>query len=172
MQQIKLGNQLIKYKIIRTNRKTMGIIIDNNKNLIVRSPEDTAETKIEEVLNKKTSWILSKLKEMNKIKPAPKEKEFMSGEKLPYLGRRYRLEVSPAEISKSEVKLYQGKFIINYPEKLKKDDEQRREEIRDALIEGIVSMQKKRVMREWKYQDKLDVQSNNVVKKKMRQLQQ
>lgn len=79
------------------------------------------------MLKKKTSWILSKLKEMNKIKPALKEKEFMSGEKLPYLGRRYRLEVSPAERSNTEVNLYQGKFIINYPEKLKEDDKQRRE---------------------------------------------
>lgn len=61
MQQIKLGNQLINYEIIRTNRKTMGIIIDNDKSLIVRSPEDTAESKIEEVLKKKPSWILSKL---------------------------------------------------------------------------------------------------------------
>jgi hypothetical protein len=30
----------------------MGIIIYNDKNLIVRSPEDTAESKIEEVLKK------------------------------------------------------------------------------------------------------------------------
>jgi len=169
MQQIKLGNQLIKYKIIRTNRKTMGIIIDNNKNLIVRSPEDTAETKIEEVLKKKTSWILSKLKEMDKIKPAPKEKEFMTGEKLTYLGRRYRLEVSPAEILKVEIKLYQGKFIINYPEKLKEDDEKRREEIRDTLIEWYREHAKEKINeRVEKYKDKLDVQPNNVVVKKQK----
>ena len=113
MQQIKLGNKLINYEIIRTRRKTMGIIVDHERNLIVRSPKNTAATKIEEVLKKKTTWILSKFKEMDKIKPAPKEKEFMTGEKLPYLGRRYRLEVNPAEISKVEVKLYQGEFIID-----------------------------------------------------------
>ena len=169
MQQIKLGNQLINYEVIRTNRKTMGIIIDNDKNLIIRSPEDTAESKIEEVLKKKTSWILSKLKEMDKIKPAPKEKEFMSGEKLPYLGRRYRLEVSPAETSKVEVRLYQGKFIINYPEKLKEDDKQRREEIRDALIEWYREHAKEKINeRLEKYKDKLDVQPNNVVLKKQK----
>jgi len=169
MQQIKLGNQLINYKIIRSNRKTMGIIVDNESNLIVRSPKNTAETKIEKVLKKKTSWILSKLKEMDKIKPAPKEKEFMSGEKLTYLGRRYRLEVSPAETSNTEVKLYQGKFIIDYPEKLKKDDEQRREEIRDALIEWYREHAKEKINeRVEKYKIKLDVEPNNVVVKKQK----
>jgi len=169
MQQIKLGNQLINYEIIRTNRKTMGIIIDNDKNVIVRSPEDTVESKIEEVLKKKTSWILSKLKEMDKIKPAPKKKEFMSGEKLPYLGRRYRLEVLPSEISKPEVKLYQGKFIINYPKKLKEDGEQRREEIRYALIEWYREHAKEKINeRVEKYKVKLDVEPNNVVVKKQK----
>jgi hypothetical protein len=169
MQQIKLGNQLINYEVIRTNRKTLGIIIDNDKKLIVRSPNNTTETKVEEVLKKKTSWILSKLKEMDKIKPAPKEKEFMSGEKLPYLGRRYRLEVSPAEISKSEVKLYQGKFIINYPRKLKENDEQRRKKIRDALIEWYREHAKEKINeRVEKYKIKLDVEPNNVVVKKQK----
>jgi len=135
MQQIKLGNKLIISEIIRTKRKTMGIIDEHEKNLIVRPPKNTEDAKIEEVLKKKTNWILSKLKEMDKIKPAPKEKEFMTGEKLPYLGRRYRLEVNPAEISRVEVKLYQGKFIIDYPVELTDRKEKRREEIRTALIE-------------------------------------
>ena len=169
MQQINLGNQLINYEIIRSNRQTMGIVIDQDKNLIVRSPEDTKEDKIKDVLKKKTKWILSKLKEMDKIKPTPKEKEFMTGEKLSYLGRRYRLEVSPAEISKVEVKLYQGKFIIAYPEKLKEDDDQRRKEIRDALIEWYREHAKEKINeRVEKYKYKLDVEPNNVVVKKQK----
>ena len=58
MEKIKLANQVIKYKIIRTNRKTLGIIIDHEGNLIVRSPKNTAEAKIEEVLKKKTNCCL------------------------------------------------------------------------------------------------------------------
>jgi hypothetical protein len=169
MQQIKLGNTLINYEIIRTNRKTMGIIVDHERNLIVRSPKNTAEAKIEEVLKKKTNWILSKLKEMNKIKPAPKEKEFMTGEKLPYLGRRYSLEVNPSEISKVEVKLYQGKFIIDYPVELEDKKEQRREEIRTALIEWYREHAKEKINeRVDKYKFKLDVEPNNVVVKKQK----
>lgn len=169
MQQIKLGNKLINYKIIRTNRKTMGIIVDHKRNLIVRSPKNTAATKIEEVLKKKTTWILSKLKEMDKIKPAPKEKEFMTGEKLPYLGRRYRLEVNPAENSKVEVKLYQGKFIINYPFELEDQEQRRREEIKDALVDWYREHAKEKINeRVDKYKVKLDVEPNNVVVKKQK----
>ncbi|PTW01322.1 hypothetical protein C8C76_105102 [Halanaerobium saccharolyticum] len=169
MQQIKLGNKLINYEIIRTRRKTMGIIVDHERNLIVRSPKNTAETKIEEVLKKKTNWILSKLKEMDKIKPAPKEKEFMTGEKLPYLGRRYRLEVNPAEISIVEVKLYQGKFIIDYPVDIEDKEEQRREKIRVALIDWYREHAKEKINeRVDKYKIKLDVEPNNVVVKKQK----
>ena len=169
MQQIKLGNTLINYEIIRTNRKTMGIIVDHERNLIVRSPKNTTETKIEEVLKKKTNWILSKLKEMDKIKPAPKEKEFMTGEKLPYLGRRYRMEVNQAENSKVEVKLYQGKFIIDYPVELEEKKEQRREKIRVALIEWYREHAKEKINeRVDKYKVKLDVEPNNVVVKKQK----
>jgi hypothetical protein len=169
MNKIKLGNQLINYEIIRSNRKTMGIIIDNERNLIVRSPKNTAEAKIKEVLKKKTSWILSKLKEMDKIKPAPKEKEFMTGEKLPYLGRRYRLVVNSAEISKVEVKLYQGKFIIYYPIEFKEKKKKLRDRIRDALIEWYREHAKEKINdRVDKYKVKLDVEPNNVAVKKQK----
>jgi len=169
MQKIKLGNQLMKYEIVRTSRKTMGIIVDHDRNIIVRSPKNTAESKIEEVLKKKTNWILSKLKEMDKIKPAPKEKEFMTGEKLSYLGRRYRMEVNPEEISKTEVKLYQGKFIIDYPVRLKDKKDQRRVKIRTALVEWYRDHAKEKINeRVSKYKVKLDVEPNNVVVKKQK----
>ncbi|MCF8002468.1 MAG: M48 family metallopeptidase [Halanaerobiales bacterium] len=72
-------------------------------------------------------------------------------------------------MSKAEVKIYQGKFIINYPEKLKENDEQRRKEIRDALIEWYREHAKEKINeRLEKYKDKLDVQPNNVVLKKQK----
>ena len=106
---------------------------------------------------------------MDKIKPAPKEKEFMTGEKLPYLGRRYRLEVNPAEISIVEVKLYQGKFIIDYPVDIEDKEEQRREKIRVALIDWYREHAKEKINeRVDKYKIKLDVEPNNVVVKKQK----
>ena len=170
MKEIKLANKKLNYEIIRSNKKTLGIIVDNKKNIIVRSQEKTKNENIKEILKKKTNWILNKLKEMDEIKPPPKEKEFMTGEKLPYLGRRYRLEVNPKEeIVKVKVKLYQGKFIINYPVELKEDEEKRRNKIREAVIEWYREHAKKKINeRVKKYKVKLDVEPNNVVVKKQK----
>ena len=115
---ITIGETVIKYDIIRSDRKTMGIIIDPDEGVIVRSPKNVSEDKIKGIVKKKSSWILQKLDKMDEIKPAPTPLEFMSGEKLKYLGRRYRLKVKNHDKSKVEVKFYQGKFIINEPDDL------------------------------------------------------
>ena len=170
MKQIEIGNQIINYEVVRTDRETMGIKLDEQCNLEVRSPEDIEEQEIREVLKDKSSWILEKLKEKERIKPAPKPKEFLSGEKLPYLGRRYRLKVSASEeISKVQVKLFQGKFIINYPQSLKSNDSQRREAIRNKLIEWYRAHAKDKIKeRVEKYKGRLGVEPNNVVIKKQK----
>ena len=71
----------------------MGIIVDPDEGVIVRSPKNVSEGKIEEIVKKKSSWLLQKLDKVDEIKPAPKSLEFMSGEKLPYLGRRYLVKI-------------------------------------------------------------------------------
>ena len=67
MQQIKIGNNTIDYEVIRTDRKTVGIILDNDKNLTIRSPTNTEEDEIRKIIENKTSWILKKLAEIDKI---------------------------------------------------------------------------------------------------------
>ena len=170
MQQIEIGNQIIDYEVIRTDRKTLSISLDKDKKLTVRSPKKAEEVWIKKVLKKKTPWILDKLSEVDKIKPAPKPKEFLSGEKLPYLGRRYRLKVFPSdEINKVEVRLYQGKFLICYPIRLKDQEEARKEAIREELITWYRDHAKLKISeRVEKYKEQLDVEPNSVVIKKQK----
>jgi len=170
MQQIEIGNQLIDYEVIRTDRKTLGISLDKDKKLTVRSPKKAEDEWIRKVLKKKTSWILDKLSEVDKIKPAPKPKEFLSGEKLPYLGRRYRLKVKPDdEIDNVEVKLYHGKFIINCPVSIYNNDAERIDKIRESLIDWYREHAKIKINeRVEKYKVQLDVEPNNVVIKKQK----
>ena len=170
MQQIEIGNQLIDYEVIRTDRKTLGISLDKDKKLTVRSPKKAEDEWIRKVLKNKTSWILDKLSEVDKIKPAPKPKEFLSGEKLPYLGRRYRLKVKPDdEIDNVEVKLYHGKFIINCPVSIYNNDAERIDKIRESLIDWYREHAKIKINeRVEKYKVQLDVEPNNVVIKKQK----
>lgn len=168
MPEIKIGNTLIEYGIVRTNRKTVGINIDLEEGVVVRSPKKINDEKIEEIVKKKSDWILKKLEKLGEIKDKPAPKEFMSGEKLPYIGRRYRLKVKKDEdIKKAKVKLYQGKFIVKVNPNLK--DNKRRETIRDEFIswyrEHAVHKINERVD---KYKDKVGVEPNKVKVKKQK----
>jgi len=168
MKSINLGNKTVEYEIIRTDRKTMGINIEDAKTVTVRSPKKLSVEKIEDVLKEKKVWILTKLAKMEEIKPAPKEKEFMTGEKLSYLGRRYMLEISNREgVDEVQVKLYQGTFVVEYPADLDNDETKRREAIREEFIswyrEHAEAKIKERVD---KYKEDLDVEPNNIVIKK------
>ena len=64
-------------------------------------------------------------------RPKPAPKEFMSGEKLPYLGRRYRLQVTTKDAQGVSVRLYQGKFEIDVSNQIAKKD--RRKLIRQEV---------------------------------------
>jgi len=46
MLSITIGNIVINYNIIRSDRKTIGIIVDPDNGVIVRSPQNVSEGKI------------------------------------------------------------------------------------------------------------------------------
>ena len=91
---IKIDNKTIKYDIIRTKRKkTIGIHIDPDRGVIIRSPKKVSDAEIQKIVKKKSDWIFRKLDRIAQIKPAPKSKEYVSGEELLYLGKKYKLLV-------------------------------------------------------------------------------
>ena len=53
--------------IIREKRKTLKIIIDENKGLIVVAPNSTKIEKISEILEKKRAWIERNLNKRKKL---------------------------------------------------------------------------------------------------------
>ncbi|MFW6030295.1 MAG: M48 family metallopeptidase [Halanaerobiales bacterium] len=159
MNSIILGSKEIHYDIVKTDRKTMGIIVDPDEGVIVRSPKNVSEGKIEEVVKKKSSWILQKLDKIGEIKPAPTPLEFMSGEKLMYLGRRYRLKVKNHDKKKLKFKFYQGKFIVKEPADL----DNRIEAIRDKVIAWYRERADEKIKeRVNKYKEKVGLEPSNV----------
>jgi len=165
MYSITLGDMKINYKIVRSNRKTMGLIVDPDEGVIIRSPKNVSEEKIKEVVKKKSSWLLQKLDKVAEIKPAPTPLEFMSGEKLMYLGRRYRLKVKEYNKKKVKVKFYQGMFIVKEPINLDK----RREVIRDKIIAWYRQQADHKIKeRVDKYKGKIGVDPNMIRVKKQK----
>ena len=66
-------------KIIRSKRKTVALIINSDATLTVRAPFRTPISYIEELANKKRSWIEKKVKEIMS-RPQPIERGFINGE--------------------------------------------------------------------------------------------
>lgn len=153
MAQIIVGNTEIYYRVIRSRRKTIGIIIDPEKGVVVRVPERLTDKQIKEFVKKKSSWIIKKQEELKKVKCLPKAREFVSGEKLTYLGELYEIEVIQGEDNKSvEITLKDGKFQIRVSSSLKGDNR------RETIIRELVQWYKKQAR--IKYKERVELYRN------------
>lgn len=113
MKSIKYGNTKIEYTLKKSKqRKTISIIVGRG-GVEVISPFNTPLTKIEEVLHKKGAWVVEKMSEFKEMYEAPRIKAFVSGEKLPYLGRQYRLKVT--EGNALSLRFEKGQFYAEVP---------------------------------------------------------
>lgn len=114
---IQFGSEKIHYELCWSNkRKTLGISVRSDK-VSVTAPEGTTEEKIKQLLMKKAPWIRKQLQDYQEINPFMQERDFFSGEKLPYLGRLYRLKVvKEANLQTSHFKFQQGTFIATVPD--------------------------------------------------------
>lgn len=115
MYSIKFGNQTIEYNLKKSNRrKTMSISVDQH-GVSVISPSATEIEKIEAILYKKAVWIKKQLSYFNEMNSNNIQHYFLSGEKLPYLGRYYRLKVVKTNTSRPLFRFYQGRFLAEIP---------------------------------------------------------
>ena len=76
----------------------------------MKSPVDLDREDIEDALENKKPWILEKINRIEEESWPPKDKEFLSGEKILYKGRRYHMEVENAE--STEIEFNGDKFRV------------------------------------------------------------
>ena len=79
-------------KIIRSRRRTIALEVTPAATLIVRAPLRASAAYIEEIIQKKSSWILRKMDEM-KQRPLSPCHEYAEGELFLFLGRSYPLHI-------------------------------------------------------------------------------
>lgn len=114
---IQVGDIEIKYILTRSNRKTIGITIERNGLIKVTSPLRVSESYINQLLQKKWSWIHKKLKEIenrssNNICP----KIIRNGEVFLYLGKEFELKIDiSSNYKKVQVSLHDKNIVINVP---------------------------------------------------------
>ncbi|WP_456409074.1 M48 family metallopeptidase [Caldithrix abyssi] len=97
------------YSVKYSDRKTITITVERDRRVVIKAPRGTPEEKIAAIVESKKLWIYEKLKSAQKYSSKIEYKEFVSGETVLYLGKRYRLEI----VNNAEESIrFAGKFII------------------------------------------------------------
>ena len=102
------GGTRLPYAIRRSARrkKTVAVIVDPSGDVLLVAPEDFSTSRLDAVVRRKAPWIVQRRRHVKSHDPPPSPWEFVSGETVLYLGRKYRLKVHPNETG--EAKLHGG----------------------------------------------------------------
>ena len=87
-----MQNLLIPTKIIKSNRRSIALIIENNGDFIVRAPIKADETFIYKFINQKSDWINKKRKQQIENQPKPLNIEELST--IFILGKEYIIKLN------------------------------------------------------------------------------
>ncbi len=109
-----IKKQNFEVQIIRTRRRKTTCIQINNGQVIIRVPKKLSVAKIDVLIDSRIQWIKQKLLQQQQLQPI-KHKQYVSGEEVYYLGRRYQLKVLIA--SKKTVKLSHGYLQVHINKK-------------------------------------------------------
>jgi len=81
------------YKIISTQRRTIGITVERDGTVVVRAPRQARAAAVAAAVESKRFWIWEKLHDPRKYREASTGKEFVAGETFLFLGQNYPLEL-------------------------------------------------------------------------------
>lgn len=91
-------------------RRSIGLTVKRDGSLVVAAPVGTSPRRVESVVRAKLPWVRRKLAEFERLGPPAAPRRFTDGERLPYLGRRYRL--ARVEHARAPVGLRHGRFEL------------------------------------------------------------
>lgn len=87
MEEILLGQIEVKYHLVKSHRKTLGMKVDSDGQLYVTAPHFVPMAKIEQILKSKQDWILRKIQN-NKLKWSDRQEiKFPQGEEIKIFAR-------------------------------------------------------------------------------------
>jgi len=134
IQSIKYGDKEINYSVDRTSRKTIGIVVEPDGNVIVKAPINIDYQIILETVYNKRKWIAEKVKFTEEIKkPIPLKHELVSGEKILLKNRLIRLKIHTYP-NKRSILTYAFKTLHIYINETFSQKE-REEDIKRVLID-------------------------------------
>jgi len=94
-------------------RRTIGISVARDGGLRVLAPQGVPARKLESAVRARLPWVRRKLAEFEALGPPPPRFSFVDGERLPYLGRTYRLAlVDAGDLHGAPLALRRGRFEL------------------------------------------------------------
>ncbi|MCU4974863.1 M48 family metallopeptidase [Halobacteria archaeon AArc-m2/3/4] len=113
MREFHIGQTVVPYEIDWSqDRETIGLSLDQSLELTVRAPMTATIDEVETVLESRREWLLEKLYGLKEQMEPPYPKEFMSGEKLPYRGREYHLNVIKDDVTEPRLSFDGDEFTL------------------------------------------------------------
>lgn len=143
---IRLEDMEVQYTLRRSSRKTIGITVEKDGTVKVHSPYRISEDYINQLLQKKSPWILEKVREAQiRLAEAGRPKTFSEGECLNYLGKQFKLKIARnSSIKKHETAMLNENILLKVP--LNADDEKIRGILKRWYIDQFKLLAQKRVV--------------------------
>lgn len=119
---VKYGKEQVQFNVLYSARKTLGIEVYPDSNVVVKAPVGTDPAEVQKRVFKRVRWILRQQHYFRQFDPRTPVRQFVGGETHLYLGRQYRLAISTGK--QDLVKLTRGYFTVEvkgdvYSEKVK-----------------------------------------------------
>jgi predicted metal-dependent hydrolase len=107
-QNIQFGSQKIEFTLYYSKRKTLGITVTSEMEVIVKAPEGTPVEKIKDNIRRKAPWIIKQQSYFISFLPKMPPRRYIGGEAHLYMGRHYTLKIVAGK--KEEVR-YKGRIL-------------------------------------------------------------
>jgi predicted metal-dependent hydrolase len=151
---IKFGSKTIDFRLEYSDRKSLGITVTPEMEVLVKAPTDTTIEKVKEKIRKKAPWIIKQQSFFLSFQPKTPNRKYISGETHLYLGRQYQLRIINDELRiENEKVLLTGGFLEVYTKEksdaenlvkawYRKKAEQKLHKIAIPLIENFANRHK------------------------------
>lgn len=141
MREYHIGQTVVPYEVEwSTDRSTISLSMDSSMELIIRSPVEASLEDVEDVLQEKKQWILETLYGLAEQEDPPLDKEYLSGEKLMFNGRRYRLKVHEDEVPEPKLRFDGTRFELRVPTDTSVSVKRKRQAVTDWYIERATEL--------------------------------
>ena len=113
IESVQFGSKRINFLVVYSARKTLGITVTPDLDVLVKAPVDSSMDKIKEKILKKAPWIIKQQSFFLTFHPKNTVRKYIAGETHLYLGRQYLLKIINDELNNTNegVKL-KGKFLL------------------------------------------------------------